>query len=97
MVIISFKSKSTYSVYNTFVLFSIFHIYIGVTESENALSFAELALVFNKIFSLGPIFHGILVPRIKSFAEIGPKLKSWSYSGPIFQGTKIFVPVQTAQ
>ena len=36
--------------------------YIGVTESETALSFAELALVFNKIFSLGPIFHGILVP-----------------------------------
>ena len=43
--------------------------YIGVTESENALSFAELALVFNKIFSLGPIFHGILVPRTKIFAE----------------------------
>ena len=39
--------------------------YIGVTESENALSFAELALVFNKIFRLGPIFHGILVPRNK--------------------------------
>ena len=35
--------------------------YIGDTESKNALSFAELALVFNKIFSLGPIFHGILV------------------------------------
>ena len=43
--------------------------YIGVTESENALSFAELALVFNKIFSLGPIFYGILVPRTKIFAE----------------------------
>ena len=31
--------------------------YIGVTESENALSFTELALVFNKIFCLGPIFR----------------------------------------
>ena len=39
--------------------------YIGVTESENALSFAELALVFNKIFSLGPIFPRTLVPRPK--------------------------------
>ena len=39
--------------------------YIGVTESENALSFAELALVFTKIFSLGRIF----VPRTKIFAE----------------------------
>ena len=52
--------------------------YIGVTKSENALSFAELALVFNKIFSLGPIFHGILVlSRTKIFSK-----------GSIFQGTK---------
>ena len=31
--------------------------YIGITETENALFFAELALVFNNIFCLGPIFR----------------------------------------
>ena len=36
--------------------------YIEVTESENALSFAKLALVFNKIFSKGPIFHEKIGP-----------------------------------
>ena len=44
--------------------------YIGITES-----FAELPLVFNKIFSLGPIFHGILVPGPRFLRKIGPKLK----------------------
>ena len=42
---------------------------------ENALSFAELALVFNMIFSLSPIVHGILVPQTRIFADIGPRLK----------------------
>ena len=36
--------------------------YIGVTESEDALSFDELALVFNKIFSLGPITCNFGIP-----------------------------------
>ena len=49
--------------------------YIGVTESENALSFVELALVFNKIFSLGPIFHEFRSTGPKFLRQIGPKLK----------------------
>ena len=60
--------------------------YIGVTESENALSFAELALVFNKIFSLGAIFYGIWIPNQNFCGKLVLSWKSRSYNGPIFHG-----------
>ena len=66
--------------------------YIGVPESENALSFAELALVFNKIFSLGPKFLRKIGPKLKILVLQWTNffMENWSALGPKFSAKDQF-------